>query len=172
MAKRMSELLTILVCAAGAVACDSNVKNPSQQSTTHIDQPAQVLTLEIPEANWEPIFFQVLEERTKHAGMTSLRKTVLPNHDLEVRFWYDRFEVIAGVIIRRSGGSWSATYLRQREDSKASLVQVESLGTPKSGWEVTWERLTNAGVLTLPDGSAPIVALVRWTASGMSSKRM
>lgn len=136
---------------AACVFKAENLNKPLNAAPT--DQTAQGLTLEIPDAGWEPIFFAALEKRTKNAGMTSLRKTVLPDQDLEVRFWYDRFEVIAGVIIRRSAGNWSATYLRQREDHQPSSVKLESLGTPKSGWEVAWERLRNVGILTLPDGS-------------------
>jgi hypothetical protein len=32
-------------------------------------------------------------------------------------------------------------------------IQQESLGPPKSGWEAAWKRLTDAKILTLPDGS-------------------
>lgn len=145
--------MTVLAYFASTVACHSNAKNPNQQpSATHTDQPAQVLTLEIPDAVWEPGFFEALEKRTKIVGMTSLRKTTLPNDDLEVRFWHDRLEVIAGVIIRRSSGNWSAFYLRQREQHLPSSAQLESLGPPRSGWEAAWGRLTDAGILTLPDG--------------------
>ncbi len=154
MTKRGLRLLTVLFCVAGTVACVFNAKNLNQPlNAAPMDQTAQGLTLEIPDARWEPAFFEALEERTKKAGMSSLRKTVLPDHDLEVRFWYDHFEVISGVIIRRSGENWSATYLRQKDDHQPSSLQQESLETPKSGWEVAWRRLTSAGILTLPDGS-------------------
>jgi hypothetical protein len=154
MTKRKLELLWIVVCVASAIACDSRARNLNQPPRpTHVDQAAQTLTLEIPNASWEPTFFEALEKRTKNAGMTSLRNTVLPDGDLEVRFWYDRFEVIAGVIVRRSGGNWSASYLRQREQHLPSSALLASLGTPRSGWEVAWERLRNAAILTLPDGS-------------------
>ena len=154
MTRRKLELLSILVCVASAIACDSTARNLNPPPrAAHTDQAAQALTLEIPNAIWEPRFFEALEKRTKNAGMTSLRKAVLPDGDVEMRFWYDRFEVIAGVIVRRSGGNWSPSYLRQREQHLASSAQLESLGTPRSGWEVAWEKLTNEGILTLPDGS-------------------
>ncbi len=150
---RRALILTILACLAITVACESKATNSNQQAgDTHGDQPVQVLTLEIPDARWEPSFFEALEKRTKSAGMRSLRQTVLPNGDLEVRFWYDRLEIMSGVIIQRSTGNWSATHLRQTEDSKPSSAQLDSLGTPKSGWESAWAKLTNAGILTLPDG--------------------
>jgi hypothetical protein len=139
--RRLELLLMILISFVSFVACACNRRNPP------------VLTLEIPNAAWEPGFFEALEQRTKSAGMASLRQTMLPADDLEVRFWYDRFEVIAGVIVRRSGGSWSASYLRQREQHLPSSAQLESLGVPSSGWEIAWDRLRSAGILMLPDGS-------------------
>ena len=118
----------------------------SQNST------AQALSLEIPDARWEPLFFEELGVRTRKAGISSLRSTLLLNQDLEVRFWYDHFEVIQGLIIRRSGEKWSAMYLRQKAEQDLTFQQ-ESLRLPKSGWEEMWTRLLNAGILTLPDES-------------------
>lgn len=146
------QLLTVLFCVVGMSTCAFNAENQNKSlnaAPTHL--PAQVLTLEIPDAPWEPHFFEALEKRTKKAGITSLRQTVLPDHDLEVRFWFDHFEIISGVIIRRSGENWSATYLRQKQDHQPSSAQLEALETPQSGWDVVWSKLTNAGILTLPD---------------------
>lgn len=154
MSKRRLKLLAFLVGVAVTFACDFHGKEVSQpKNAAPADQPAQGLTLEIPDAPWEPAFFEGLERRTKKNELSSLRKTVLPDNDFEVRFWSDRLEVISGVIIRRSGKEWSATYLGQRYAHEPSLVQQESLGAPKSGWEVAWKKLTDAGILTLPDGS-------------------
>ena len=50
---------------------------------------------------WARAFFEELEKRTSKAGIADLRKTVLSGQDLEMRFWYDHFEVIQGLIIRR-----------------------------------------------------------------------
>ena len=136
------------------VACVVNDKEVAQrQKATPAEQTAQGVTLEIPDAPWEPFFFEALQERTNKIGVLSLRKTVLPDNDLEVRFWYDHFDMISGVIIRRSAGEWSATYLGQRSPKEPLSMQQESLGAPKSGWEAAWKRLTDAGILTLPDGS-------------------
>lgn len=109
---RRLKLLVILFGVAATVACVSNGREVTpQRNVAPADQPTQGLTLEIPDARWEPFFFKALEERTKKIGLSSLRSMVLPDNDLEVRFWYDHFEVISGVIIRRSGEEWSATYL-------------------------------------------------------------
>lgn len=149
MTGRKLQLLAVLLGLA-VNAC-VHFKEPSPAVPN--DQASQTLTLEVPTAKWEPVFFEALAVRTKQAGIPELRKTVLPNHDLEARFWYDHFEVIQGLIIRRSGEQWSASYLKQRVDSDPSSVRQETLGTPKSGWENAWNRLTSAGLLTLPDGS-------------------
>jgi hypothetical protein len=152
--KHRLKLLGFLFGVASTVTCDFNSKEAIQPlNASPADQTAQGLTLEIPYARWEPAFFEALEVRTKKTGMSSLRRIVLPNDDLEVRFWYDHFEVISGLIIRRSAEEWSATYLRQRYAHEPSSVQQEILGAPKSGWEAAWRRLTSAGILTLPDGS-------------------
>ena len=153
MGKRRLGLLGFLFGVTTTVACVFNGQEVTPQHNAPTDQKAQGLTLETPDARWEPSFFKALEGRTNKIGMLSLRKTVLPDNDLEVRFWYDHFEVISGVIIRRSAEKWSATYIGQRYAHEPSSIQQESLGVPKSGWEVVWNRLTDANILTLPDGS-------------------
>lgn len=56
------------------------------------------------------------------------------------------------LILRRSGGRWSAMHLR-RLGREQQLEKHEILGAPKSGWEKAWQRLISAGLLTLPDAS-------------------
>ena len=98
MSKRRLELLGFLFGVTATVACVFNGQEVTQQrQAAPADQTAQGLTLETPDARWEPSFFKALEGRTNKIGMLSLRKTVLPDNDLEVRFWYDHFEVISGV---------------------------------------------------------------------------
>jgi hypothetical protein len=151
--KRKLQLLMVLL-AVITMACVPKTKDSAQpMNAIPKDQSTHGLSLEIPDARWEPAFFEALEARTKKAGIPGLRKTMRPDHDLEARFWYDRFEVIEGLIVRRSGGEWSATYLRQMYDHEPSSVQQVGLGVPRSGWDDAWRRLTSAGILTLPDGS-------------------
>jgi hypothetical protein len=114
---------------------------------------SQTLTLEIPKTAWEPYFFQDLEIRTTKVGMTSLRKTLLPEGDLEVRFWYAPFPAIHGVIIKRSGKDWSAFFIRQREITDPLSAQQQSLDPPQSGWEPVWQNLKDKGILVLPDST-------------------
>ncbi|HEX6717736.1 MAG TPA: hypothetical protein VF088_11535 [Pyrinomonadaceae bacterium] len=146
-------LWAIFICAVVTIGCALHGQDVQQLNANFKNQTPPALSLEIPDARWEPLFFEALEKHTKKAGIASLRSMVLPDQDLEVRFWYDHFEVIQGVIIRRSGEKWSASYLRQKSDHEVSLEQ-ENLEAPKSGWNDAWNKLTSAGILVLPDGSA------------------
>jgi hypothetical protein len=115
----------------------------------------QTLKLEIPDSPWERTFFEQLEERTKAVNLPQLRTVVLPEDDLEVRFWYDRFEIISGVVIRRTGQQWSANWIYQMKDHLPSSAKIATLNPPKSGWEVFWKNLVETGILTLPDQPRP-----------------
>ena len=113
----------------------------------------QTIQLEIPDAPWQPAFFELLEERTKTVNLPSLRAVALPARDLEVRFWYDRFEIINGLVIRRTGQQWSAYWIYQAEDHLPSSSQMVTLHSPKSGWDNLWKNLLEIGILTLPDSA-------------------
>ena len=154
MNKRTLELFALLLGVVATFGCVLRGNNVAQsESVTKNAQAAQGLSLEIPDAAWEPVFFEDLNDRTKRSGISNLRQTVLADDDLEVRFWFDHFEQIDGVIIRRSGQEWSAISIRDREQHQPSSLEQESLRVPKSGWEATWKKLTSAGILTLADGS-------------------
>jgi hypothetical protein len=106
----------------------------------------------IPKTHWEPDFFRSLDEYTKRVNLPRLRTVVLPQDDLEVRLWFDALpERIDGVILRRTANQWAAIYLLGKQPGFQIKQQV--LAAPKSGWEATWNRLVNAGILTLPDAS-------------------
>jgi hypothetical protein len=143
--------LSVLLCIPVAIACVLNGKQ-HQPANGNGKQPVEVPSLDVPDAPWERAFFEELEERTSRAGISDLRKTVLPDRDLEMRFWYDHFEDIQGLILRRSGGSWSATYLKQKSHRDLAF-ETKATGPPKAGWEDVWTRLVSAGILTLPDQS-------------------
>jgi hypothetical protein len=115
----------------------------------------QSLELDIPDSPWEPAFFEALEERTAAVNLPNLRTVVPPKGDLEVRFWYDRFEIISGVVIRRTGEQWSANWIYQSEDHLPTSAKLVTLDAPKSGWEVFWKNLIDIGILTLPDSPRP-----------------
>ena len=88
-------------------------------------------------------------------NLPNLRTVVLPENDLEVRFWYEGMEIIHGVVIRRMQQQWSANWIYQTVDSQPSSAKMVLLDPPKSGWDVLWKRLVDAGILTLPDSPQP-----------------
>lgn len=108
-----------------------------------------------PPANWEPIFFKAVDARAGEAGLPSLRTEALPDGTAEIRVWIG-FGLSGedGIALRRSGGQWSAIYLNGKSDEPSPRTYRKALTAPKSGWEATWRRLSDAGILTLPDASA------------------
>jgi hypothetical protein len=115
----------------------------------------QELRLEIPEDTWEPILFKSIDERARIANLKTLRAAFLPGDHLEVRVWHG-FGVTAleGFVLKRAAGAWSAIHLDGIHPNLPRSEYEKRLQTPKSGWEVCWRRLEEAGILTLPDASA------------------
>jgi hypothetical protein len=150
---RITFLILIFVVLATTVVLVVN-RNTSTELFQSLSRK-QTLQLDIPDSPWEPAFFKALEERTRAVGLPSLRTVVLPEADLEVRFWHDRLEVISGVVIRRTGHAWSASRLYQMKDSQPSSARLVTLDQPKSGWEAFWTNLVKGGILTLPDSPRP-----------------
>ena len=118
-------------------------------------QPShQQVHLVIPNARWEPSFFEFLDEHTDRVNLSNLRAVVLPEGDLEFRLWFDAVPYrIDGVVLRRSNHQWSAVHLWGIPEQADFQIQQEALPAPTSGWEAVWGRLVSAGVLTLPDAS-------------------
>lgn len=150
---RIALLILILIVFSATVYLVVNRSATPERSQAHSE--AQTLQLDIPDSPWEPAFFEALEERTMAVSLPSLRTVFLQEEDIEVRFWYDRLEIVNGVVIRRVGQEWSASWLYQMEDHLPSSAQLVTLDPPKSGWEAFWKNLVNAGILTLPDSPRP-----------------
>ena len=71
-----------------AIACMYGKEGEQRQFDVmaNISQGDQKLRVSIPDATWEPIFFESIETYIKQINLPSLRTTVLPNKDdLEVR---------------------------------------------------------------------------------------
>ena len=65
MSKGRIKLLGFLFAVAVTVGCVSDVNQAAQQrKAAPADQTEQRLTLEVPDAAWEPAFFKQLEART------------------------------------------------------------------------------------------------------------
>ena len=133
----------------------SSVENRPENANTIPIQEAQGLSLLIPDASWEPLFFQRVNEHTKEANLPRLRTVLLPYDDIELRIWVG-FGINGedGLILRRSSGQWSAIHLHGMSERPPFIQSQKAVAMPKSGWETAWTKLVNAGILTLPDASA------------------
>jgi hypothetical protein len=119
-----------------------------------VNRPAK--TKIMPVGKWEAIYFETINKRADAANLPRLRTVNLPNGDLEVRVWIG-FGINGedGIILRRSSNQWSAVYLHGMFDRylPAKYQEQRNLDVPKSGWDKMWQRLTGAGILTLPDAT-------------------
>lgn len=110
------------------------------------------LQLNIPNAIWEPIFFRAIDERAKRSSLETLRSGALPGDDFEVRVWHGfGLTLLEGFILKRAGAQWSAIHLRGITRTMPPLDFQKTLPPPKSGWDKSWQRLQDAGILSLPD---------------------
>jgi hypothetical protein len=100
----------------------------------------------IPQTNWERIFFEAINEQAGKSQLPDIRSKALPDGDLEVRIWIGfGLGYLQGFVLNQTSGEWSATYLTAHKQAQKKLQ------TPRSGWETTWLKLVNAGLLSLPD---------------------
>ena len=141
-------LFTLLIAS-----CSSSEQTPRNKAT-----PAQEraeFQLNIPKDGWEPIFFEAINERAEIANLKTLRAGTLPENDLEVRVWHGfGLTALEGFVLKRAAGEWSAIHLDGIHARLPRSEYQKILQPPKSGWELCWQRLEEAGILTLPDASA------------------
>jgi len=129
--------LVFLLLGTGPAACFK-----SQEPATKV----------APQARWEPIFFKMINERLAESGIAELRASQMTGNDFEVRVWAGFGGVGEdGIILRHSSGQWSGFHLHGISRGPRVVTTVSNLATPKSGWEAAWQKLTQAGLLTLPD---------------------
>jgi hypothetical protein len=153
-------IISLLVCVAiiiAATACMYGRKGEQRQSDAmaNISQGDQKLRVSIPDATWEPEFFEFIETYIKQINLPSLRTIVLPNKDdLEVRFWADlRPNKLDAFVLRRINNQWSAVHVKGPYKHQGISPTKKNLAKPKSGWDGAWDKLVGAGILTLPDAS-------------------
>ncbi len=81
----------------------------------------------------------------------------MSGNDLEVRVWFSAHD-IDGFILKRLDGNWSAMAIKEinckefgyyPKDKMYELGKV-NLSTPNSGWDNTWQKLIETGILDLP----------------------
>ena len=146
-------MIKILIASVALTASCSSL--PSSQGNKATPSPAQRdFHLDTPKVTWEPIFFEAIDERAKLSNLKNLRAP-LPNDDLEVRIWHGfGLTALEGFVLQRAAGQWSAIHLDGITRKVASPDSKRALQEPKSGWDATWQRLHDAGILNLPDATA------------------
>jgi hypothetical protein len=109
----------------------------------------------VPKETWEPIYFTGVEERASIARLSSLRDKALPKDDLETRIWIGfGLTALTGFDLKRSAGQWTGSYMQGIHQRLPRSEYEITLRAPKSGWEGLWRRLSDKGILSLPDASS------------------
>ena len=108
----------------------------------------------IPKASWEPIFFRSINLLGKLTAQSELRKSSFRDDEHEARVWWGfGLSPLEGISLRYSGGQWSAIHVKADNYYEPTQARREELKPPKSGWNATWNRLVDAGILSLADAS-------------------
>lgn len=112
------------------------------------------LKIEIPDARWPPIFFKSIDTVTEFGSLKRLRETHLAEGDMEIRVWRGFSTArLEGVILSKTTGAVSARYIISDDCCNIRAAYLKTLPPPKSGWEVFWGKIDEAGITTLPDSS-------------------
>ena len=107
------------------------------------------------EARWKPIFFKMINERLAESGIDELRTVQMTGNDFEVRVWVGfGGKGEDGIILCHSSNQWSGLHLHGISEGPRLVSTVSNVAAPRSGWEAAWQKLTQAGLLTLPDAPA------------------
>ena len=128
----------------------------SKPGPNHASAPANNPVTAVPERGVETNLSRETDRVAALAGLKNLNSSNLGKDDLEVRLWFGfGLFPLEGLIISRRQGEWSAIHLKADSHYQPKKVSRNALQPPKSGWEVCWRQLVNAGVLNLPDGTDP-----------------
>ncbi len=108
--------------------------------------------LEVPEATWEPIFFESIDTLSKKAEWKPLRGLDLGDDAFEMRVWVGfGLMQLQGKRIRRVGKEWTGyMVIDESGDRKLTYNHEFPLGPE---WENEWKKIKELGILTLPDSS-------------------
>lgn len=117
-------------------------------------------TLIIHNVHSDDIFNRLVNPLTDKYELPKLRNVRVSGNDLEVRVWVTGSD-IDGFILKRSENTWSAIALKEMNCNEVSYYpknKIYQLGKinltePESGWENAWKRLTEAGILDLPNSN-------------------
>jgi hypothetical protein len=146
--------MKVLVLLMVLTASCSSLQQTRSDKTMPVQERKEV-QLNIPKDGWEPIFFVAINERAKIANLKTLRADALPENEIEVRVWHGfGLTALEGFGLKRAAGKWSAIHLDGIHPRLPRSEYQRALQAPKSGWELCWQRLEEAGILTLPDAAA------------------
>lgn len=113
--------------------------------------PKQELRILNPNRRQE-MYFYTIDKRVSQAELPSLRYTLLPLDDFEIRVWVGfGLNGEDGLALRKINGKWSALHLHGIANEPPFPNSKTYLASPKSGWENAWRKLVDAGILALPD---------------------
>jgi len=153
----LAAVLTILFAGTSAavwITSSARVENLEMQKDTIIHD-AQKVRRATSEGGWEGVFFGIIKEHTMKAKIPDLSTVLPPEGGFEIRVWVG-FGINGedSFILRHSSNQWSAAHLHGMSEHPPFVITLRTLDAPQSGWEATWQRLTESGILTLPDASA------------------
>jgi hypothetical protein len=108
-----------------------------------------------PEARWERIYFETINEATNLGELEELRDVALKSDDIEIRVWRGFGATgLEGVILERKDDKWSAAHIEIGHNANSGtrkLMEFRDLNSPETGWESFWKQLDEKGIMTLPD---------------------
>lgn len=83
--------------------------------------------------------------------MVRLTTTELADDEFEVRYWVvESDHTVSGSVFARRAGVWQVHALLLPDYNSATIKMVE-VPEPPDGWEVFWQGLQDAGLLTMED---------------------
>ena len=87
------------------------------------------------------------------AGLPDLRKSKLPEGDLELRVWSGFSWSTRGLTLRRTGDAWRADRIDWINDrsKRRGTYRLIAAPAPKRGWAALWRELESRGLRTIPD---------------------
>jgi hypothetical protein len=145
-------------CSVPSVQNDVNLAVLQNQNSTPSQSNGNSIIVQehanfrviLPKSSWEKLFFESINERIRSSQLSNLRLNDLPNDDLELRVWrgFGKFP-LKGFVLKRTAGEWTAFDISGK--SPKNLIDKTDAST--FDWEESWRKLTNAGILTLPDAA-------------------
>lgn len=142
-------LRIVLILALAIASCNGSVAPERKPGSQPSNSPLASV-----DYRWKSEVFPLINERTTIAGLQNLEASLLPPQDLEVRIWHGFGLIVpGGLVLKRSDGNWTAIHLASVSKKRHQSDSERIIKEPKSGWQSCWSRLTNAGLLTLPDAT-------------------